>query len=238
MRLADRIAIVTGGTGGLGRAVLRELAMEGAKVTTTYIYDSELEHLQKETPPELLKIIAINKTDVLKREEVEKLVAAVVKESGRIDILVNLVGGYKGGINLPETDEKTWDLMLELNLRSAYNCCRAVVPYMIGQKYGKIVSVAARTGLEPSPGDAAYAAAKAGVIALTRSLSEEVKLNNVNVNAILPSVIDTEANRRDMPEEDFSVWVRPDEIARVIAFLVSDDATAITGGAIPVYGKS
>ncbi len=238
MRLADRIAIVTGGTGGLGRAVLRELAVEGAKVTTTYIYDWELEHLKKETPPELLKTVAITKTDVLKREEVEKLAAGVMKESGRIDILVNLVGGYKGGINLPETEEKTWDLMLELNLRSAYNCCRAVVPHMVTQKYGKIVSVAARTGLEPSAGDSAYAAAKAGVIALTRALSEEVKLSNVNVNAILPSVIDTEANRRDMPQEDFSLWVRPDEIARVIAFLVSDDANAITGAAIPVYGKS
>ncbi len=109
---------------------------------------------------------------------------------------------------------------------------------MVTQKYGKIVSVAARTGLEPSAGDSAYAAAKAGVIALTRALSEEVKMSNVNVNAILPSVIDTEANRRDMPEENFSLWVRPEQIAKVIAFLVSEDATAITGASIPVYGKS
>lgn len=237
MSLAGKTAIVTGGTGGLGKAVLRELVRQEAKVTTTYIYDSELEHLKKEAS-ELLRTIAISRTDVLKREEVEKLVSDVVKEHGRIDILVNLVGGYKGGVNLHESDEKTWDLMLELNLRSAYHCVKTVIPQMIAQKYGKIVSVSARTGLEPSAGDAAYAVAKAGVIALTRALSEEVKLSNVNVNAILPSVIDTEANRRDMPDEDFSLWVRPEEIARVIAFLVSDDASAITGAAIPVYGKS
>ncbi len=237
MSLTGKVAILTGGTGGLGQAVLKELVKQGAKVTTTYIIDSEIEHLQK-SAPELLTNVTLSRTNVLKREEVEKLVADLTKQHGRIDILVNLVGGYKGGINLPETDEKTWDSMLELNLRSAYNCCRAAVPHMVSQKYGKIVSVAARTGLEPSAGDSAYAASKAGVLALTRALSEEVKLNNVNVNAIMPSVIDTEANRRDMPEEDFSLWVRPVEIARVIAFLVSDDATAITGAAIPVYGKS
>ncbi len=237
MRLEGKVGIVTGGTGGLGKAVLRELSNEGAKITTTYIVDSEVEHLQK-TAPDLLGKITLSRTDVLKQEDIEKLVAETAKKEGKIDILVNLVGGYKGGMNLPETDEKTWDMMLELNLRSAYNCCRAVVPHMVTQKYGKIVSVAARTGLEPSAGDSAYAAAKAGVIALTRSLSEEVKLSNINVNAILPSVIDTEANRRDMPEEDFSLWVRPDEIAKVITFLISDAATAITGAAIPVYGKS
>ncbi len=238
MSLAGKVAMVTGGTGGLGKAVILELARKGAKVTSTYIYDWELERLEKEAPPELLKGIVTSRTDVLKREEVEKLVTEVLKEHGRIDILVNLVGGYKGGVNLHEADEKTWDLMLELNLRSAYNCSKAVIPHMIDQTYGKIVSVSARTGVEPSAGDAAYAVAKAGIIALTRTLSEEVKLNNVNVNAILPSVIDTEANRSDMPEEDFSLWVKPEEIAKVIAFLVSDDASAITGAAIPVYGKS
>ena len=238
MSLSGKVAIVTGGTGGSGKAVILELAKKGAKVTTTYIYHHELESLQKEAPPELLKTIAISKTDVLKQEEVEKLVADVAKEHGRIDILVNLVGGYMGGVNLHESEEKTWDLMLELNLRSAYHCCKAVIAHMISQKYGKIVSVSARTGLEPSAGDAAYAVAKAGVIVLARALSEEVKLSNINVNAILPSVIDTEANRHDMPDEDFSLWVKPEEIARVIAFLVSDDASAITGAAIPVYGKS
>ena len=237
MSLTGKIAIVTGGTGGLGRAVLTELVQQGANVTTTYIIDRELDHLQK-TDPELLAKITLSRTDVLKREEVERLVADVLKQHSRIDILVNLVGGYKGGMSLHETEEKDWDLMLELNLRGTYHCSKAVIPQMMTQKYGKIVSVSARTGLEPSAGDAAYAVAKAGVIALTRTLSEEVKLSNVNVNAILPSVIDTEANRRDMPGEDFSLWVRPQEIAQVIAFLVSDDATAITGAAIPVYGKS
>ena len=237
MSLTGKIAIVTGGTGGLGRAVLSELVQQGANVTTTYIIDRELEHLQK-SAPELLTKITLSRTDVLKLEDVERLVADVLKQHPRIDILVNLVGGYKGGINLHETEEKDWDLMLELNLRGTYHCCKAVIPKMMAQKYGRIVSVSARTGLEPSAGDAAYAAAKAGVIALTRALSEEVKLSNVNVNAIMPSVIDTDANRRDMPEEDFSLWVRPEQIAKVIAFLVSEEASAITGAAIPVYGKS
>ncbi len=237
MSLAGKVAIVTGGTGGLGQAVLSELVKQGAKVTTTYIIDREIEHLQK-TAPELIESITLSRTDVLKQEEVARLVADVMKQHGRIDILVNLVGGYKGGLNLHEAEEKEWDLMLELNLRSTYHCSKTVIPHMLAQKYGKIVSVSARTGLEPSAGDAAYAVAKAGIIALTRALSEEVKLSNINVNAILPSVIDTEGNRRDMPEEDFSLWVRPEEIGKVIAFLVSDDATAITGAAIPVYGKS
>lgn len=237
MNLTDKIAIVTGGTGGLGRAVLSELVQQGANVTTTYIIDRELEHLQN-TAPELLAKITLSRTDVLKQDEVGSLVADVLRKHARIDILVNLVGGYKGGMNLHETEEKDWNLMLELNLRGTYNCCKSVIPQMLNQKSGKIVSVSARTGLEPSAGDAAYAVAKAGVIALTRALSEEVKMDNINVNAIMPSVIDTEANRRDMPEEDFSLWVRPDQIAKVIAFLVSEDATAITGAAIPVYGKS
>jgi NAD(P)-dependent dehydrogenase (short-subunit alcohol dehydrogenase family) len=151
-------------------------------------------------------------------------------------VLVNVVGGYLGGKSVSELDEKEWDLMMNMNLKSAFLISKHVIPQMISSKYGKIMHVSSRTGLKSSGYDSAYAASKSGLIRLVESLSEEVKESNINVNCIMPSTIDTEANRRAMPTADPSKWVKPQELANVVLFLCSDEANVITGAAIPTYG--
>jgi len=177
------------------------------------------------------------KANVTKEEEVKKTIQETLEEFGKIDILVNIVGGFAYA-KILDTDEKTWDSMMNMNLKSAYLCSKAVLPHMIKQNYGKIVNISSRPALKGSAGVGAYSASKAGVLNLTETIADEVKDYEINVNTILPSTIDTPANRRDMPNADFSKWVKPEEIARVIVFLASDDSKPISGAAIPVYGKA
>ena len=147
-----------------------------------------------------------------------------------------MVGGYLGGKGVSELDEKEWDLMMTMNLKSAFLISKHVIPQMISSKYGKAVHVSSRTGLQSTGYDSAYAASKSGLIRLVESLSEESKESNINVNCIMPSIIDTEANRKAMPTADFSKWVKAEELANVVLFLCSEDAKVITGAAIPTYG--
>ena len=177
------------------------------------------------------------KANVTKEDEVKKTIQETLEGFGEIDILVNIVGGFAYA-KVIDTDEKTWDLMINMNLKSAFLCSKAVLPHMINQNYGKIINISSRPALKGSAGVGAYSASKAGVLNLTETIADEVKDNDINVNAILPSTIDTPANRRDMPNADFSKWVKPEEIARVIVFLASDDSKPISGAAIPVYGKA
>ena len=150
--------------------------------------------------------------------------------------MINVVGGYLGGKKVTEMTEKEWDLMMNLNLKTAFLISKHVVEQMVKQGSGKIIHVAARLGLKGIAGNSAYGASKSGLIRLVESLSDEVKDKNINVNCVLPSIIDTGANRKDMPDADFSKWVKPSEIARVMLFLASDDSKPIHGAAIPVYG--
>jgi NAD(P)-dependent dehydrogenase (short-subunit alcohol dehydrogenase family) len=236
MKLKDRIAIITGGTGALGRAVVLAFLEEGAKVACTYIVDKELEQsssLIKNYESNLVFVQA----DVTKEKPVAETVQKTLERFGRIDILVNIVGGFAYAKVL-DTDEKIWDSMMNVNLKSTFLCSKAVLPHMIKQSYGKIINISSRPALKGSSGVGAYAASKAGVLNLTETIADEVRDYEINVNAILPSTIDTPVNRRDMPEADFSKWVKPEEIARVIVFLVSDDSKAISGAGIPVYGKA
>jgi NAD(P)-dependent dehydrogenase (short-subunit alcohol dehydrogenase family) len=161
-----------------------------------------------------------------------------VDRYGHVDVLLNLAGGYRAGVPVAEMDEGFWDELLNLNLRSTFLTCRAIVPHMLQQGRGKIVNIAARAGLQGRAKNAAYAVSKAGVIILTQSLSEEVKNSGVNVNAILPSTLDTPRNREENPKADFSKWVPPEKLAEAILFLCSDEASAITGATIPVYGRA
>jgi NAD(P)-dependent dehydrogenase (short-subunit alcohol dehydrogenase family) len=176
--------------------------------------------------------------DVTDAQAVEKVIAEIVAKHARLDILVNTVGGYAGGTNLWEVDPRTYDKMLHLNLNAGFVLARAVVPQMIKQNRGWIVNIASKAAFDHAAGGALYAASKAAALALMDSLAAEVKPYNVNVNSILPSIIDTAVNRRAMPDADFAKWPKPEEIARVILFLCSEEARVIHGAAIPVYGKS
>jgi NAD(P)-dependent dehydrogenase (short-subunit alcohol dehydrogenase family) len=176
--------------------------------------------------------------DVTDEAAVRQLVEKILAKHGRLDALVNTVGGYAGGVKLWEMETKIFDQMLALNLRSGYALSRAGVRAMLKQGHGAIVNVAAKAAFDHAAGAAAYAASKAAAVAMLDSLAADVKGSGVRVNTILPSIIDTEANRKAMPKADFSKWPKPEDIARVILFLCSDDSRVIHGAAIPVYGDS
>jgi NAD(P)-dependent dehydrogenase (short-subunit alcohol dehydrogenase family) len=169
---------------------------------------------------------------------VQQLIEGILEDNGRLDVLVNTVGGYAGGIKLWEQETRVLDQMLLLNLRSGFVLSRAAAKPMLEQKKGAIVNVAAKAALDHEAGLAAYAASKAAALAMIDSLAADLKGTGVRVNSILPSIIDTEANRKAMPDADFATWPKPEDIARVVLFLCSDDAKVIHGAAIPVYGNS
>jgi NAD(P)-dependent dehydrogenase (short-subunit alcohol dehydrogenase family) len=160
-----------------------------------------------------------------------------VERFGRVDILVNTVGGYRGGKPVHDTDLADWDFLFGINLRTTLLCCKAAVPHMLKQSSGKIINVASRDAIAGSASYAAYGASKSAVLRLTESLAAELKASNINANAIMPGTIDTPQNRAAVPNGDYSKWVPPEAIAGVIAFLASDASRAINGAAIPVYGK-
>ncbi len=237
MDLGGRVAIIAGGTGGLGRATSLEFLRAGARVAVTYRRLPEFEALRAsaEGSGDRLDGHPVDATD---ETAARQLVETVAARHGRVDALVNAIGGYAGGHPLWETDTKTYEQMLALNLRAGFMLARAVVPQMLRQGGGAIVNIASKAGYGHAAGAATYAAAKAAVLALFDSLAEEVKAHGIRVNSVVPSIIDTEPNRRAMPHADFSKWPKPEEIARVILFLCSEDARVIHGAAIPVYGRS
>ena len=230
-----KVVLITGGTGALGRQVSLSFLKSNAVVAITHVTDRETPQLES-TLGDLMKNVMLIKADIGDEGQVEKTVSDVVKKYGQIDVLINVVGGYLGGKKVTEMTEKEWDLMMNLNLKTAFLTSKHVVEQMVKQGSGKVVHVAARLGLKGIAGNSAYGASKSGLIRLVESLSDEVKDKNINVNCIMPSIIDTGANRKDMPDADFSKWVKPSEIARVLLFLASDDSKPIHGAAIPVYG--
>lgn len=234
-RFSGRVALVAGGTGGLGRAVSLAFLEEGARVVVTYRKEEELAALKSAAGGggERLDGFVVDVTD---EAAVQRLFESVLERHGRIDALVNAVGGYAGGAKLWEQDPKLLDRMLDVNLRSGYVLARAAVPKMLAQGRGAIVNVASKAALDHAAGSAAYAASKAAALALMDSLAADLLGTGVRVNSILPSIFDTEANRKAMPGANFAKWPKPEEIARVILFLCGDEARVIHGAAIPVYG--
>jgi NAD(P)-dependent dehydrogenase (short-subunit alcohol dehydrogenase family) len=232
---SGRVALLAGGTGGLGHSVSLTFLEEGASVVVTYRRQEEFDLLKGEAGRDASRLDG-QRTDVTDEAATTELVNGVLARHGRLDALVNTVGGYAGGAKLWELDTKVFNQMLDLNLRSGYALSRAAVRVMLRQGHGAIVNVASKAALDHVAGQAAYAASKAAAVALMDSLAAELIGTGVRVNSILPSIIDTEVNRRAIPKADFSKWPKPRDIARVILFLCSDDARVIHGAAIPVYG--
>jgi NAD(P)-dependent dehydrogenase (short-subunit alcohol dehydrogenase family) len=229
----DRTAIVTGGTGGLGVAVTSRLLGDGWRVIVPWVAERELERVQRRDGLELVE------ADLFDRSAVEAVVALAAGADGApLRGLVNLVGGFAVGGRVHETDIDEFEKQFRLNLRPTYLMTQAVVPHMIDSGGGSIVCVGTRAALEPFPGAAGYVASKAAVIAFARAVAVEYKPDGVRCNAVLPSVIDTPANRAAMPDADHERWVKPAAIAGVIAHLLSDDSEPTSGAAVPVYGRA
>jgi NAD(P)-dependent dehydrogenase (short-subunit alcohol dehydrogenase family) len=235
-RFSGRVALIAGGTGGLGRAVSLAFLEEGADVLVTYRQEKEFSALKNDSGEHSEKPTG-QQVDVTDESAVRRLIDGIVESRGRLDILVNSIGAYAGGTRLWETEAKVFDAMLALNLRSGYILSRAVVPAMLRQKSGAIVNIASKAAIDHAAGAAAYAASKAAALAMMDSLGEDLRGTGVRVNSVLPSIIDTPANRAAMPGADFAKWPKPEEIARVVLFLCSDEARVIHGAAIPVYGS-
>jgi NAD(P)-dependent dehydrogenase (short-subunit alcohol dehydrogenase family) len=230
---AGKTVIVAGGTGALGSAISQAFSREGATVIAAYRTVAEFQSLTKSleataTPIEGEQVDVTNETDV------RRLVDGAVKRHARIDALINAAGGYTGGVKLWESNASVLDRMLALNLRPFFVLAHAVVPVLLKQGQGSIVNVVAQAAIEHPAGASAYAASKAGALAMAGSLAAELTGSGVRVNSILPRVIDTPANRQAMPKADFAKWPKPEAIAGLITYLCSDAARVVHGAAIPV----
>ncbi|MCZ6502281.1 MAG: SDR family NAD(P)-dependent oxidoreductase [Gammaproteobacteria bacterium] len=230
----DSRVVVTGGAGALGQAVVAHFENRGARVAVLDYSDDILD-----------RVFANKKTgniyltgDLTNRDSCQVAISTVLAEFDGIDILCNIAGGFLMGEDVHETSDDTWDFLFNLNTRSIMNMSAAVVPTMLQAGTGKIVNIAARAAMGGAAKMGAYTASKAAVMRLTESMALELREKNINVNCILPGTIDTQRNREDMPNADHKKWVSPNDIARVIGFLASDEAIAIHGAGIPVDGLS
>lgn len=236
MQFRNQTAIVTGAAGNLGSKVAHALAREGVRLVLPYVEDLK--------PTELLEWLADKDiehlafpADVANADQVRSMVFEAQNRFGTLDILVNCVGALGKAKTVDETEPEEWDRLMNLNLKSAFVCCRAALPWMKEQKRGRIVNIGARAGLRATPLYGAYAAAKAGLIRLTEVIAAENKKFDITANVIIPSILDTPENRKAMPKDDPAKWVKPDELAKVVIFLVSDAARAINGSTIEVPGR-
>jgi NAD(P)-dependent dehydrogenase (short-subunit alcohol dehydrogenase family) len=236
MQTSGSVVLVAGGTGGLGRSVSLAFLNQSAKVTVTYQREEEYLALKKSAGTSASSLDGMQ-ADVTNTTAVQQLVDAIVAKHGRLDVLVNAVGGYAGGMPLWQSDPQVFDRMFSLNVRSGYALARGVVPVMLRQKSGVIINIASRAAVDHAAGSVAYVTSKAAAVAMLDSLAADLHGTGVRANSILPSIIDTEANRKAMPGSDFSKWPKPEEIANIILFLCSDEAKLIHGAAVPVYGN-
>jgi len=234
MEFANRTVVITGAAGNLGRAVAAAFAARGANLV---LIDRSDELLRKAYPDdEPRRLFAA--VDLLDAAQTQAAIARAAERFGRIDVLANLAGGFRMGEAVHETTDATWNFLLDINVRTLLNTVRAVVPQMLAAGGGKIVNVGAASALKGAALMGAYVAAKSAVIRLTETMALELREKNVNVNCVLPTIIDTPENRVAMPDADPARWVAPEDLASVIVFLASDAARAIHGAAVPVAGLS
>jgi NAD(P)-dependent dehydrogenase (short-subunit alcohol dehydrogenase family) len=227
--MTDPTVLVTGGTGGLGAAVTQAFLDDGWRVVVPWIAERELERVQAHDRLELVR------ADLFDPDAVAEAVQAA---GPSLRATVNLVGGFAIHDRVHETPIETFEEQLRLNLRPTYLVCAAALPVLLAAGGGAIVCVSSRAARQPFPGAAGYVVSKAAVLALVDALDAEYRKDRIRVNAVLPSVIDTPANRSSMPDADFDTWVAPEEIARVIRFLCSDEASVTSGAHLPVYGRA
>ncbi len=237
---SDQVVAITGAAGNLGGALARAFSDGGAKIA---LIDRTPERL----PDRLADILPgitgspdhfiAPPTDVTDSQSVSEAISRIVERFERIDILVNTAGGYRAGTPVHETALADWEFMLNLNARSVFLTCKNVIPHMLKQGRGRIVNISSSAALGGSANHAAYSVSKTAVLRLTESMAAELKGAGINVNCVLPGIIDTPPNRKAMPDADFTTWVTPESIAGVILFLSSDAASDIHGAAIPVFGK-
>jgi NAD(P)-dependent dehydrogenase (short-subunit alcohol dehydrogenase family) len=222
-----KVIVVTGASGALGKVVAEVAQAQGAKV-------AGVDHAASQLPatPNRIELGGVDLTDAA---QAKKAIDAAAAHFGRLDALINIAGGFAFEA-VAEGDPKTWQRMYALNVLTALNASRAAIPHLATSAAGRIVNVGAMGALQAGAGMGAYAASKAGVHRLTEALAAEWK-GKITVNAVLPSTIDTPANRASMPKADFGKWVRPEELANVILFLVSNAASAVTGALLPVSGR-
>jgi NAD(P)-dependent dehydrogenase (short-subunit alcohol dehydrogenase family) len=220
--------LVAGGTGALGTAVVKELVEAGFPVGATWVVEHERERLEGVEGVELIKADLFDPTET----------AAAVAAIRDICAVVNLVGGYAETGRVHETDPDEFDRLMRLNLRPNILLAQAAIPRFLRDGRGAFVAVSARPALRPFPGAPAYIVSKAAVLSFVQTLDAEYRADGIRANAVLPSVIDTPANRAAQPDADYSKWVQPAEIAKVIRFLISDDSSAMSGAAVPVYGRA
>lgn len=236
MELRNQTAIVTGASGNLGAKVVHALAREGVRLVLPYVEELKPESLLEWLDSKRIEHLAFP-ADVADADQVRSMAFEAQNRFGTIDILVNCVGALGKARPVEEIEPAEWDRILNLNLKSAFICSRAVLPWMKEQKRGRIVNIGARAGLRASPLYGAYAAAKAGLIRLTEVIAAENKKFDITANVIIPSVLDTPENRKAMPKDDPAKWVKPEELAKVVLFLLSDSAKAINGSTIEVPGR-
>ena len=231
-----KVAVITGAAGNLGHTVATALHDAGAKLALVDINEENLRRIYEQSLAQHdALMIPVDLTD---EQSVQEMAAEVNRKLGSIDILTNIAGGFDMGPLVHETPVEDWNRMLDINATSMFLSSRACVPYMLKRGFGRIVSVSARAALHGKARMGPYVVSKAAIIRLTETMAEEHKNDNITVNCILPGTIDTPQNRDAMPDADHDTWVSTVELANVILFLASNEARAVNGAAIPVYGRS
>ncbi len=231
--MQGKTIVVTGAFGALGSVVAETAAKRGASVALIDHAKAAPEGFAERLGANALIVGGVDLTSL---PAAEQAMASVKAKFGRIDALLNIAGGFQWEI-IADGEVESWDRMFALNLKTALNASKAALPYLLENGAGRIVNVGAQSAIHAASGFGPYAASKSAVHRLTESLADELKLKGVTVNAVMPSIIDTAQNRRDMPNADFSRWVAPADLAAVILFLASDEAKAVTGALIPVSGR-
>lgn len=231
--MSERVYVITGAFGVLGSAVAKAAAAQGIRVGAI---DASMDSPQGFVESLGSEALVLSGIDLIDPAAAQAAVTAVHARFERLDAVINIAGGFRWQ-TLEDGDPEVWDKLYALNVKTAANTSRAAIPHLRTSSAGRIVNVGANGAVRAAAGMGAYAASKAGVHRLTESLAEELKADGVTVNAVLPSIIDTPANRADMPKADFSAWVSPDQLAAVILFLASEEASAVTGALLPVTGR-